>query len=75
MTHNTIDNEHIRSAAQLVEAKARRRVTLLQQRVEEKPELAPEIAELERIGRLASEALQELEPEGNGRLEAGSDNG
>lgn len=58
--HTTNDNEHIRAAVQLVGAKARNRIALLQQRVEAAPALAAEIEELERIDRLTSAAWSEL---------------
>ncbi len=61
--HTTNDNEHIRAAVQLVGAKARNRLVLLQQRVEATPALADEIAELERIDRMTAGAWQELNEE------------
>ena len=61
MTNTTNDREHIRAAAELLAAKARRRLELLQQRVAASPALAPEIEELERITRLAAGALSELD--------------
>lgn len=58
--HTTNDNEHIRAAVELVGAKARNRIALLQQRLESTPGLAPEIEELERIARQTASALEEL---------------
>jgi hypothetical protein len=58
--HTTNDNEHIRAAVQLVGAKARNRIVLLQQRVGAAPALAEEIEELERIDRMTASAWQEL---------------
>lgn len=64
MTNNkTKDNEHIWGAVELVAAKARRRVELLQQRVGATPALAAEIEELQRIERMTAAAWQELNSE------------
>jgi hypothetical protein len=61
MTNNkTKDNEHIWGAVELVAAKARNRLALLQQRVGATPALAPEIEELERIERQTAQAWLEL---------------
>jgi len=63
MTQTTQGNEHIRAAAELLRAKAQHRAERLRQRkavAMDLQGLQAEVEEMERIERLAADALHEL---------------